>query len=163
MAEINCDRIDCERLRRFSLGGIPDSELLSRGIQPGSRRARDLQNTLDDLLAHCCATNLGPPPEEQPPRPLQAGVGAAAVAAAVPEESALAVLLRRFWPIALLAIVEAVASATQHEKCLLVRTRFLRNVSGVECMYLCLGANRLHYRTSRNPMYVCSPFIYMPA
>lgn len=166
LVEVDCTRYRdrCRELQQAAVEGLSVERLRQLGIEPGSDRARKLEQAIWDIFLRCCAQRIGPlppplaeplpePPPPRPgtpaPQPPGDGVGsvvAAGTALAIPAERAtLAELLAwlrslgaRIHPLTLLVLIAAMggaAAATQ--RCDFENKRWNSEVGAWECLYVC--------------------------
>lgn len=170
MAEIDCKewRARCEFLEQAARNGIDEDRLRQMGIEPGSQRARMLEDGLYRAFQHCCTQYVGridPPAEPGRPPALGAGTLVIGPAASVLTEAEIAILLRalRFGLIGLaLYVANFIARRAGYQICPLVQVRLtpFGPESFLTCNYYC---GTRWYRVSVFDVgLVCPQFIVVP-
>jgi hypothetical protein len=151
MKNINCEKYAdrCKELEEVYEKGLSMAKLQQIGIQPGSNRAKELEDGLKEIYIHCCTRMhqgpMPPPVSESSvmviPRPITIG------------QVNIAPL------ISIILIAAAVAATWRWQFCPLIGSR-LRPDGNTECRYRCAGG--IIHTWIIGPGQICAPFYLHP-
>jgi|FEC22Drversion2_1045045.scaffolds.fasta_scaffold00234_62 hypothetical protein len=147
MVEIDCAKYKdrCKELEEVFLNGLSSQKLQQMGIQAGSARAKELENTLNDIYVHCCT-------QMRPGRPPQEVVTSGTYPLPLVRPGSTSIWSRLGLWVTVILAAAAIAEAARFRFCRLIRTRTLPS-GAVQCTYDCAGSRT----TFTNPVGFCPP------